>query len=340
MSKRLEPRESGVPKEPGRPDSCPECDCDRLYTDDVRGELVCSSCGYVVKNDLIDRRAEWVSFSQDEKEQNSRVGIPLTEAIHDKGLTTRIHWQDVDAYGRKLPAKKRKQMHRLREWQTRIRTGQRGERNLQFALTEIHRMSSALGVPRPTREVAAVIYREALDANLIRGRSIEAVAAGTLYIACRQENIPRSLDEIANVARIERIEIARAYRHLAAEMGIMLEPVDPKRFVPRFCSELELDKDVQKTAIETLETAIDEGLHSGKSPTALAAAAIYIGTILCDTECTQTEIADIAHVTEVTIRKRYREQLAAVTNSETEDFEGNQELATHPEQLELLLESE
>lgn len=318
--------------EQGRPESCPECDCDRLYTDDVRGELVCSSCGYVVKNDLIDRGAEWVSFSQDGEETNSRFGVPLTEAIHDKGLTTRIHWQDVDAYGRKLPAKKRKQMHRLREWQTRIRTGQSGERNLQFALTEIHRMSSVLGVPRPTREVAAVTYRKALDANLIRGRSIEAVAAGTLYIACREENIPRSLDEIASVARIDRIDIARAYRQLAAEMGIVLEPVDPKRFVPRFCSQLDLEKEVQNTALETLEATRDRGLNSGKSPTALAAAAIYTGTILCEVECTQAEIAEIAYVTEVTIRKRYREQLPLVTEADIEDVEDFENTLADPSQ--------
>lgn len=316
MSKKRAARDSPARYETGRPDSCPECGCERLRTDDVRGEMVCADCGCVVRVGLIDRRAEWVAFTQDEQEKHSRVGVPITETVHDKGLTTRIHWQDKDAYGRKLPSKKRERVQRLRRWQTRIRTGQRGERNLQFALTEIHRMSSSLGVPQPTREVAAVIYREALDANLIRGRSIEAVAASTLYIACRKEEIPRSLDEIESVARIDRTEIGRAYRQLVAELDIEMEPVDPKRFVPRFCSDLELEKPVQQTAVDVLGTVMDEGLHSGKSPTALAAAAIYIASILHDTECTQSEIAEVARVTEVTIRKRYREQLGVVENGQ------------------------
>ncbi len=68
----------------------------------------------------------------------------------------------------------------MRKWQVRIRTKDAGERNLQFALSEIDWMVSALGVPRSVREVTSVIYRRALDEDLIRGRSTEAVARSPL----------------------------------------------------------------------------------------------------------------------------------------------------------------
>ncbi|SEP24257.1 Transcription factor TFIIB repeat-containing protein, partial [Halogranum amylolyticum] len=176
----------------------------------------------------------------------------------------------------------------------------------------IDRMASALGVPRSVREVAAVIYRRALDTDLIRGRSIEGVATSALYIACRQEGIPRSLEEVSSVARVERREIGRTYRYIAHELGLDMPPVDPKQYLPRFCSELDLSEDVQQRAATIIERTTAEGLHSGKSPTGFAAAAIYTAALLCNEKRTQREIAKVAQVTEVTIRNRYREQLEVV----------------------------
>jgi transcription initiation factor TFIIB len=203
-------------------------------------------------------------------------------------------------------------MHRLRKWQERIRTKDAGERNLQFALSEIDRMSSALGVPRSVREVASVIYRRALDDDLIRGRSIEGVATAALYAACRQEGIPRSLDEVAEVARVEQKEIGRTYRYIAQELSLGLEPVDPVQYVPRFCSELSLSEEVEQKTREIIEVTAEKGMLSGKSPTGYAAAAIYAASLLCNEKKTQREVAEVAQVTEVTIRNRYQEQIEAL----------------------------
>lgn len=306
--RQKERSDTATQKESPYTEQCTECGSDQLRKDEVRGEIACTECGYIVTKDLIDRGAEWTAFTQKEREEQSRVGSPLSETLHDKGLTTEIHWQNVDANGQSLTPSKRRQIERLRRWQKRMRTEGSGEQNLQIALVEIHRMASALGLPQPTREVSAVIYRQALDEDLIQGRSIEAVAASALYIASRKENIPRSLDEFESVARIERIEIARSYRYLAAELDLEMEPVDPKLFVPRFCSKLDLNKPVQRTAIEILEESKEEGLHSGKSPTGLAAAAIYTASIEHGDDRTQHEVAEAAGVTAVTVRNRYQEQ--------------------------------
>lgn len=171
-------------------EECPECGSDSLVKDADRGELICEDCGLVVEEGNIDPGPEWRAFNHQERQEKSRVGAPTTQTMHDKGLTTTIDWKDKDAYGRSISSKKRSQMHRLRKWQERIRTKDAGERNLQFALSEIDRMASALGVPRSVREVASVIYRRALDDDLIRGRSIEGVATSALYAACRKEGIP------------------------------------------------------------------------------------------------------------------------------------------------------
>ncbi|TKX77971.1 transcription initiation factor IIB [Halorubrum sp. SD626R] len=276
------------------------------------GELIHEETGLIVEEEQIDPGPEWRAFNHSERQEKSRVGAPTTKTMHDKGLTTTIDWKDKDAYGRSISSKKRSQMHRLRKWQERIRTKDAGERNLQFALSEIDRMASALGVPRSVREVASVIYRRALNEDLIRGRSIEGVSTAALYAACRQEGIPRSLDEVADVSRVPQKEIGRTYRYISQELGLELKPVDPKQFVPRFASALQLSEEVQSKATEIIDVSAEQGLLSGKSPTGFAAAAIYAASLLCNEKKTQREVADVAQVTEVTIRNRYQEQIEAM----------------------------
>jgi transcription initiation factor TFIIB len=292
--------------------ACPECSSETLVKSPDRGELVCDDCGLVIEEEQIDPGPEWRAFNHSERQSKSRVGAPTTQTMHDKGLTTTIDWKDKDAYGRSISSEKRSQMHRLRKWQERIRTKDAGERNLQFALSEIDRMASALGVPRSVREVASVIYRRALSDDLIRGRSIEGVATSALYAACRKEGIPRSLEEISEVSRVERKEIGRTYRYISQELGLEMQPVDPKKYVPRFCSELELSEEVQNKAKTIITETAEQGLLSGKSPTGYAAAAIYAASLLCNEKKTQREVADVAQVTEVTIRNRYQEQIEAM----------------------------
>ncbi|WP_227357638.1 transcription initiation factor IIB [Haladaptatus salinisoli] len=291
---------------------CPECGSENLVNSADQSELVCDDCGLVVEEDNVDRGPEWRAFNHSERQSKSRVGAPTTQTMHDKGLTTTIDWKNQDAYGRSLSSEKRSQMHRLRKWQERIRTKDAGERNLQFALSEIDRMASALGVPRSVREVASVIYRRALSEDLIRGRSIEGVATSTLYAACRQEGIPRSLEEVAEVSRVNQKEIGRTYRYISQELGLEMKPVDPKQYVPRFCSDLNVSEEVQSKANEIIDTTAEQGLLSGKSPTGYAAAAIYAASLLCNEKKTQREVADVAQVTEVTIRNRYQEQIEAL----------------------------
>jgi transcription initiation factor TFIIB len=291
---------------------CPECDAGELVKNADGSELACNVCGLIVEEDQIDPGPEWRAFNHQERQSKSRVGAPTTQTMHDKGLTTTIDWKNKDAYGRAISQEKRSQMHRLRKWQERIRTKDAGERNLQFALSEIDRMASALGIPRSVREVSSVIYRRALKEDLIRGRSIEGVAASALYAACRKEGIPRSLEEISEVSRVERIEIGRTYRYVAHELGLEMIPVDPVKYVPRFASELDLSETVQAKAVEIIQVTAEKGLLSGKSPTGYAAAAIYAASLLCNEKKTQREVATVAQVTEVTIRNRYQEQIDAM----------------------------
>jgi transcription initiation factor TFIIB len=316
MSENVREREQERVESSDEVEGCPECG-GHLAADTEHGETVCADCGLVVEEDEIDRGPEWRAFDAGERDSKSRVGAPTTNMMHDKGLSTNIDWRNQDAYGNSLGARQRQKMQRLRKWNERFRTRDSRERNLKQALGEIDRMSSALGLPDNVREMASVVYRRALQENLLPGRSIEGVATSAVYAAARQAGVPRSLDELAAVSRVEKAEIARTYRYVARELGLEIEPADPGSYVPRFASALDLSEETEARARQLLDSAREAGIHSGKSPVGLAAAAIYAGALLSNEKVTQSEVSEVADVSEVTIRNRYHELLEAEQSIET-----------------------
>ena len=286
---------------------CPECGSTHLNRDYSRAELVCNDCGFVIDEDIIDQGPEWRAFDSEQREKRARTGAPMTYTLHDKGLSTVIGWKNRDSYGKSIPTRNRAQLFRLRKWQTRTRISNATDKSLAIALSELDRMASAMGLPRTVRETAAMIYRKAARKSLVRGRSIEGVTTASLYAACRQCHVPRTLDEISSVANMSRKEIGRNYRYIARELGLKLMPTSPQDYISRFCSELTLSGDVQAKALDIIREAADKELTSGRGPTGIAAASLYIASVLCGEHRTQREVAEVAGVTEVTIRNRYKE---------------------------------
>lgn len=286
---------------------CPECGSTQLIRDYERGELICNKCGLVIDDSYIDQGPEWRAFDSEQSDSRSRAGSPMTYTIHDKGLSTDISWKNKDSYGKSIPTRNRAQLYRLRKWQKRIKVSNAAERNLSQALQELERMASNLSIPNDVRESAAVIYRKAVKQNMIRGRSIEGVVAGSIYAACRITNVPRTLDEIASVTRVKKKEIGRTYRIMGRYLKLNILPSKPDDYVNRFCSKLKLSAEARRRANDILKLARESDLTSGKGPTGVAAAAIYIASLMTGERRTQRSVAEVAGVTEVTIRNRYKE---------------------------------
>ncbi|AWX33577.1 transcription initiation factor IIB [Methanosphaera sp. BMS] len=286
---------------------CPECGSTHLINDSEHGEIVCGACGIVLDDNIVDMGPEWRAYDHEQRDKLTRVGAPITYTIHDKGLSTMIDWRNKDSYGREIPTENRAQWYRLRKWQRKSRISGATERNLAFALGEMDRESSRLELPRSIRESASVIYRNAKAKDLIRGRSIEGVVAASLFVACRRWKILITLNEIAGVSSLTKPEINKTYKFIARELGIKLPIFTPMDYVPKFASKMNLSGEVQAKAINLIIEARENGLISGSNPTGVAAAAVYIASHLLGERKSQHDVADIADISEATIRKRYNE---------------------------------
>jgi len=286
----------------GENEPCPICKSTERTVDDSRAEVSCAHCGLVFEESMIDHRPEWMNFG--DGKNRSRVGSPLSYGRVDRGLSTQINRSDV---AKNCDSNNIAQMHRPIKWQRRACFSKGRERNLALALNIIDFHSSNLGIPRDVREDASLIYRTLSKKGCIRGRSIDAMVSASIYAACRRNNIPRNLHEISKVSHISKKKILKYYKFLSKQLNIKLKPTLPKDYISRFASELGLSGEIQAKAIEIIEGAVRSGLSSGRNPSGVAASALYISSRLCGDRKTQSEIARISGVSEVTIRKTYIE---------------------------------
>ncbi|MFH0973838.1 MAG: transcription initiation factor IIB [Candidatus Micrarchaeota archaeon] len=300
-------------KATGMGSGCPECKSRSLKRDHERGEIVCQKCGLVIEENLVQEGPEWRAFDAEQRASRARTGAPLKYMSPNKGIVTEIDQYNRDVRGGKIAPSQQAQLYRMRKWHKRASISNSIERNLAIALTELNRVASHLGLPEQIREQSALLYRKCVEKGLIRGRQIESVVSAVIYATCRQAGIPRTLDEITNVAEIPKKEIGRTYRLITQELGLKIPLTSPQFYVTRFVTALRLSGETQKKAQEILDRAMEKGLVSGRGPMGVAAAAVYIASVLTGERRTQKEVADVAGVTEVTIRNRYRELKKALT---------------------------
>ena len=274
--------------------SCPECGGKIIFIQE-KGEVVCEQCGLVISERILDiyhsgKRA----FTKFEKEKRERTGSPVSILLPDMGLSTVIDKNNI----------KNPDLKRAAKWNSRMSWD---KRNMLIATTELKRIGSNLNLPDHIKKSAIRLYKEAFKKKLLRGRSINGMVAACLYFACREKQLPRTLQEILDETSVNAKNVRRCYRTLIRELNLRVPSTDPISLIPRYIAELNLDTDVEKTTIKILKGFITKFSTSGKDPKGLCAGALYLVSKARAKRISQKEIANLIGVTEVTLRSRYKE---------------------------------
>ncbi len=285
------------------------CPPDKIVFDPERGVRVCIETGEVIESQVIGDEAEWRAYTPDEKARRTRVGSPISFSKPNLGvdvyLGPREGSRKIRGLGRRLESVRVQRGLRMGRAVSSI------EKNVNQALRIIDEIVARLELPFQVKEEAARLYREAASKGLTRGRSIYSMVAATVYAACRKHKVPITLDEIAKVFDLKEApakrEIARNYRLLVRDLNLEIPVIEPENFVHRIASALNLPDYVVVDAIKIVKKVRKLGLTAGKDPSGLAAAAVYLAALKHGLRKTQKEVAQIAGVTEVTVRNRYKE---------------------------------
>ena len=289
---------------------CKTCSqASEVITDAESGEIICTSCGMVSSNDKAIQQGtqERRAFDYEQMKDRSRVGMPMTLTRHDKGLSTIIGRPNRDASGKGLDDSMRSMMQRLRTWDHRIQVSSPTDRNLARAFELLEMLKGKLGLPDNVIEKAAYIYRKVQQLGMVKGRTIAATLAASIYVASREAGIPRTLAEIASLSNTSYKDLSRVYRLIVLNLDLKVPMVDPVKCVAKIANKIEVSEKTKRNAINYMHNVITKGIAAGKDPMGLAGAVLYLSCIQSDEHRTQLDVAAASGVTEVTLRNRCKE---------------------------------
>ena len=297
--------------------SCPECQS-TLIDDIQNGEIICSGCGVVVADQITDSGPETVNMNFENKMKLARATGQTTYSQHDLGIATEISIGPKDFSGKTINHDVASQMHNLRKWQQRIRVSSPKERRLVNVLTKMGETCDCLNLSRNVLETASMIYRNLDDHVDVKGKSIVSITAATIYMACKQCDVIRSLEEIcrgicpAKDVKSKTKLAARYYRTMVMEMGSLTVPVvTMDKYISKIANMTQTEVRVERLALEIAEKTKDNSISDGKTPNGIAAAYLYVASVLLGQNVLQRDVSSIAGVTEVTIRNRCKEILTS-----------------------------
>jgi len=273
-----------------------------MITDQNSGELICTACGSVIIDNTETTRSGWTSSNIQELDFRDRTGAPTSLAKYDRGLSTVIGKINKDASGRQIDLAMKSRIGRWRTWDARSQTNDSSKRNLQSAFIQLYTLKDLLGLPESAIEKIAYLYRKIQERKLIKGRTIKGALAVASYIACRELGIPRTLKEIAKISNLKEKEIARIYRKVMFELDLKIPQVDALKEIIKIGNICGISERSKRRAIKMMMTVMKTEVSAGKNPMGLAGAVLYLACKEYDEEITQNKIAEIAGVTEVTLR--------------------------------------
>ncbi|MBI2110979.1 MAG: transcription factor IIB [Nitrosarchaeum sp.] len=298
-----------------QPQSCPECQSS-LVDDVQNGEIICSGCGVVVADQMVDHGPETISSNLEDKMKLARATGQTTYSQHDLGITTEISISTKDFSGKTINREVANQMNNLRKWQQRVRVSSPRERRLANVLSKMGETCDGLNLSRNVLETASMIYRN-LDGHVdVKGKSVASITAATIYMACKQCDVVRSLEEICRgICAPKDVKsktklAAKYYRTMVMEMGQLSAPVvTMDKYISKIANMTQTEVRVERLALEIAEKTKDNSIADGKAPNGIAAAYLYVASVLLGQNVLQRDVSSIAGVTEVTIRNRCKEIL-------------------------------
>lgn len=293
---------------------CNQCQNYTLVLDVLSSEYVCSTCGCVSNEKIYNN--ELTNFEKGEYKDKSRIGMPESLTVSHKGLSTLIGLNDTDGRGKMLDPVQKETIQRLRTWNNRSQLNDSISRNLDKALKYLNNFGDKLYLSPPVMENAAYIYRKAAIRKLAKGRSTVSLVAASIYAACREISIPKTISDIAYVCNIPSKEIMSHYKLILKELSLKIPVIQGIDYVTLISNRLKLTEKTKREALRIFSLVQHSRISIGKNPRAFAGAIIYIASQDCNEFLRQVEVCQVADISTVSLRKRCKEIKTILDNQQ------------------------
>jgi len=286
----------------GHNDECKNCRGETVVFDHATGEKICSGCGIVLS---VEREFVDPLLDMNTNVSSMNLGTPSSLAHHDKNLSTLISYSNVDADGVAIRVEQRSAIQRMRRWNKISNNNRSYHRNLKNAFAVLIRIKDKLSLSDTIVEKSAYYYRKILDQNLIKGRSIKGFVVACVYASCREMNVPRTIEEIAEISDADKIFAGKCYRLLVRELKVRLPSIDSTSHLARIANNANISEKTLRHAIQMMSKIKDDPISFGKDPCAIAVAVLYAACLDKGEKTSQSRISLAGNVSVVTLRKRF-----------------------------------
>ncbi len=274
------------------------CRPEAIIFDEVRGEYICTETGEVLEEHVFSFGPEWRIHEPGIVDVRVRAGIPITNKVHDHGFHTEIDGKTY--WGRKLGRINKE-----------VRAVTSRERKLVRALRLMNDVVGHLNLPNGNllKNEAGSILQGLSKKGLIKKKNYKRLVAASIILAAEATGTPIDKGLVMTVCEVTTSELWKAMMRIRRDSGIRVrtKPLDPRRFIDKMAAELGVSASTKALAHKIATVAKKDGLTSGKGPRGVAAASLYIASVLLDERKTQREVSEAVDVSEVTIRNRYRD---------------------------------
>jgi transcription initiation factor TFIIB len=281
---------------------CQNCKGETVIFDHGTGEKICSGCGIVLS---VEREYIDPLLDTNTNLSNMNLGTPSSLAHHDKNLSTMISYSNVDADGVAISADQRSAIQRMRRWNKISNNNRSYHRNLKNAFSVLIRIKDKLSLSETIIEKSAYYYRKILDQNLIKGRSIRGFVVACVYVSCREMNVPRTIEEIAEISNTDKIFAGKCYRLLVRKLKVRLPSIDSTSHLARIANNAGISERTLRHAVQMMSQIKDDPISFGKDPCAIAVAVLYGACLDKGEKTSQSRISLAGNVSVVTLRKRF-----------------------------------
>ena len=272
--------------------------CDFCASSDVNledGNYVCKGCFSIVAR-FIDSSPEWRYYGPDDHRSSdpTRCGPPSNDLLPCMGSMLRSTGKDSQAM---------RIVQRYQFWNSMSYK----ERTLYTVFDQLSNNAATNGIPACIIEEAKVLYKRMIEMRVSRGENRQALIAASVYIACKTNQVPRSVKEIATMFNVRVPAMTKGCKLFQQLMTrLPVKSSAPEDFVGRFCSKLALDQGAARLCRYIVQKADELCIVGESTPPSIVAGCLQLVNTVLQLNIPKAQLADACHISQVTITKCYK----------------------------------
>lgn len=286
--------------------------CKSILRMDEQGYYTCSNtnCGIIYK-DMLDNSAEWRFYGGEDTNANdpTRCGMPTNPLLKESSFGCKLNCGFTNSY-------EMKKIRRYTEWQSMPYK----EKADYDVFQRISILANQSGIPKLIIDDAMTIYQKISNecGHCYRGLNRDGIIAASIYVSAKLNDFPRTSKEIAVIFNLDNTSSTKGCKNaisiineldLNKDIKTNLSMTLPSSFIDRYCSKLNINKDITKLSMFIAHRIHKNNLIPENTPHSIASGIIYFVCQEFNLNINKKEIHDISEISEVTINKCYKKLL-------------------------------